>query len=107
MAIRSGKLRHSISIQQITEARTGTGSIEPTWAEFVALRAAVKWISGGESNSNQVNASNSVEFKTRYTAGITQKMRVSYNSRLFDIQSANVLDDRNHEMLITAVEHVE
>ena len=107
MAIRSGKLRHTISIQQVTETRTGTGSVEESWSQFAAPRAAIRWLNGSETNSDQVNALNKVEFKIRYLAGITQKMRVVYDSRIFDIQGAPVVDERNHEILILAVEHVD
>ena len=86
--------------------RTGTGSVEPEWEEVIAVRAAIRWLGGGEVNGNQVNATNRVEFKIRYVSGITQKMRVVYSDRTFDIQSALNVDERNREILITAEEHV-
>lgn len=107
MAIRAGKMRHKIDVQQLTETRTSTGSLVQGWATIATLRAAIRWVGGGESNRDQVNATNSALFVVRYHSGIIdQKNRVVYNGRNFDIQTVQVVDERNHEIQITAVEYV-
>ena len=104
--MRAGKLRHQITIEQVAETQNDFGEILSSWSTFASPRAAIKWLGAGESNGDQVNASNRVEFTIRYQTGITQKMRVVYDGRTFDIHGAPVVDELKRMIVITATEYV-
>lgn len=81
-----GKLRHKIIIEQATESQNSYGEVINTWATFTTRRASISNLRGGESlKSNQVSSEASILFVLRTLSGVTTKMRVSYDSRLFDI----------------------
>jgi len=52
---------------------------------------------GGVENfeDDRFRATQRVFFDIRYTAGITTKMRISWDSRLFDIESIVNVEERN------------
>jgi len=96
--MRAGKLRHQIVIEQSTEARNSVGEVTASWATFATVRASVEPMQGRESFvASQDLAERTVRFRIRYLAGITPKMRVSYDSRTFDIQSVVNREERNRE----------
>jgi SPP1 family predicted phage head-tail adaptor len=81
-----GTLKHRITIQQSTEASNTYGEMVPTWATFATRRAGIKTMRGSESHkSQQVLSEAKILFSMRYLSGVTTKMRISFDSRLFDI----------------------
>lgn len=84
----AGRLKHKITIQQLTETRDSYGGLVNTWATFATMRAAITPLSGGEFyQAKQEFSSSILKFKIRYKAGIQTKMRILYDSRYFDIES--------------------
>lgn len=87
--MRAGLLRHVITIEQVTETQDDSGSVVETWATFKKVHSTYEPQSGTESfKEDQQQAFETVKFRIRYLAGITPKMRVSFDGRLFDILSA-------------------
>ncbi len=97
--MRAGKLRHQITIQQNTPARNGKGEEIDSWSTFATRYAAVIPLTGRELfNAQQRHAEAELRMELRYFSGVTTKMRVSWDSRLFDILHIANLDERDREL---------
>ena len=103
--IRANELRRRVTIQTPTETVGTRGGHASSWATFKTRWAAVRPAPGGEAfEDERPRAKQKVVFEIRYVAGITNKMRVSWDSRLFDIQSIENVDERNKKLLLTTEE---
>jgi len=106
--MRSGKLRRRITIESASEAQDTFGEADKTWSSYAVVWASVETLQGKEYFSAQaIHADLQYRFRLRYsatTAAITPKMRVSWNSRTFDIHSIRSIDERNREIHIMAME---
>lgn len=108
MSIRAGQMRENIFIEHVTETRTESGGVTEAWTTFKKVRAQVLPVSGREYFSTQaVQNENTTKFNIRYLAGLNTKMRIKYDSRVFDIQSIINYQERNHAMTIMGTEYVE
>lgn len=87
----SGKLRHRIAIQTYTETVSDSGEPSRTWLTYADRWAAWKQIGGSEleMESEQIEGRLTHQFTIRKTSGVTQDMRVSYDSRIFNITGIN------------------
>lgn len=82
-----GQLDRRITLQTSTEARSDFGEALPTWSTFVTCWAAVRHGSGNErmvANKNTVIGD--AIFTIRYRDNITEKMRISWDGMIWDIQ---------------------
>lgn len=105
--MRAGRLNKKITIQQATDGRSTSGAVEPTWSTYAVAWASVEPATGREfEDSDQVNAEASIKFRIRYKSGITNKMRISWDGRVFDITAVLNQYERNREIIIMAVEDV-
>ena len=80
----------SIVIQQTTESRGDAGGVEDTWSTYKTIWAEIDNISGNVQNESDMPVfSESMQFKihTHDAPAVTSKMRISYDSRFFYIQS--------------------
>ena len=95
-AIRAGQLRRRITIQTPTETVGARGGPTETWATFKTRWASVTPQAGNEPfEDDRFRSVQRVVFEMRYVAGITTKMRVSWDSRIFAIQSIVNVEERN------------
>lgn len=108
-----GKLRHRITIEELDEAQDSFGDTDPSevddsaWGTFISRRASIKALVGSEtlqSGQEQAKGTHWVEF--RHGLGVTAKMRVRFGSRVFDIESVENVDERNHEMRLLVQERL-
>jgi SPP1 family predicted phage head-tail adaptor len=102
-----GKLRHRIAIEQVTETQDTDGSVIETCSIFAAMQASIEPISGREyiaAQSTQADVTHRINL--RYMPGITPKMRVNYNSRIFDILSVINVGERNRELQLMCRESI-
>lgn len=109
MAIRGGKLNRRIIIQSYTATRDGYGAEVKAWAAITNgnVRAEIKPFVGREYfDQKQINAEVSHRIKIRYLAGITPKMRILYGTRIFDIVSAPIYEERNREINMLCIERI-
>ena len=105
--MRSGRLNKKITIQKTTQAQSSIGEATDTWLTYAVRWASIEPLLGREYfESQQVNAEETIRFRIRYLSGVTPKMRISWDSRLFDIRSVVNVGERNKEMLLMAVENV-
>lgn len=105
--MRSGKLRHEITIQALTSMQDSYGGQTESWSTFATVRASVEPLQGREYfASQQVQAEVTTRFRIRYLSGVTPKMRVLYDGRTFNVASVINPNERNHELHIMAYEVV-
>jgi len=83
----SAKLNQRIVIEEVTESSDSSGGFTTSWSTKATLWAMIKPISAVENFvSNKIEGKVTHIIIVRYMSGITPKMRVSYDSRLFDIK---------------------
>ena len=104
--MRAGQLRHTIIIQRLTATNTG-GVITHAWAEYDTVRAEViqppaRFAASEFWAAQQVQDEEAVTFKIRYLSGVTQKMRVLYNYKAYDIKGVVDVKGRGREMMLIA-----
>jgi SPP1 family predicted phage head-tail adaptor len=102
-----GKLRHRITIEQVIETQDADGSMIETWTTFAMAQASIEPISGREyfaAQSTQADVTHRI--RLRYLSGVTPKMRVNYNSRIFDILSVININERNRELQLMCREDI-
>lgn len=100
----AGRLRHSITIEQPVESQDDYGSTVTTWEPMATVRAEVKAIQGREYWAAQSTQSETThQVRLRYVAGVTTKMRVSWDGALLDIESV-IPDERKRELTLMCVE---
>jgi len=103
--LRAGQLRHSIIIQKPTDANT-YGKVASAWATHATVFAEVMPQTGSEYwSAKQTQEKEPIIFRIRYVAGITEKMRVSFNSKIYDINSVVNVSQRNIEILLVTEEY--
>lgn len=108
--MRAGPLRERVTIQQATVTQDVTGDPVETWANYITRWAQVDPINGTEKwATTERLAEVSHRFRMRYdskTKAITPEMRVSWQSRVFDIKSVTNTGTRDTEIIVLAVEKV-
>ena len=106
--MRSGALRHRITIESNTSTRDQYGGSINTWATHSICRADIEVASGSENVSgDQISGNQSFVFTCRPDVSVSRivpEMRILWNSRYFDIQSIKNINEINYKLLITAIE---
>ena len=101
------ELRQSLTIEQYTATQDTYGGEVQTWATFATVRARKAHQASREFFAAQkVNSEVTDLFFCRYRSGITAKMRVSYDSKTYDIIGANDPDGKKRELQILCKEVV-
>jgi len=103
--MRAGALNHRITIERATESANSYGERTKTWSEFATMWASIEPLTGREFyQSKQIGTETTHNVTIRYKAGITQKMRVKYGSRYFDIESVINEKERGVKMFLMCKE---
>ena len=106
--MRIGKLRRRITIERVTETQDTDGAVLETWSTYATVQASIEPISGREyfaAQSTQADVTHRIGI--RYLSGIVPKMRVNYNSRIFDILSVINVDERSRELQLMCRESID
>jgi len=106
VSINPGKLRNKITIQSNTTSKGTYGGIDNSWATFTTAWAAIKWLGGGMElmGNDQVRGERRAKFTTRYQSGITTAMRISFDSRIWDIETVINVDELGKYVEIQGLE---
>ena len=105
--MRAGRLRHQIVIQICAATPDGAGAEVKTWSTFATLQASYEPLMGKELfAAQQEQARATTRFRVRFVAGITPKMRVSFDNRLFNIESVIDPYGRGRELHLMCAEDV-
>lgn len=106
--MRAGKLRHRVTIQQRTAASPTnypSGEKDASWTTYLTVWASVEPLSGRELfAAQQVTSDVNVRIRMRYRDGVTAKMRVSFNSKIYDIVAVINREERNVELELLCTE---
>jgi len=103
-----GNLRWPVNIEQKTAGTPNSyGETEPSaeWTVFASVWADIKPISGREfefARSFAKTVSHRVDM--RYCQGLLPNMRVNFGGRIFTINAAINVDERNREHLLYCTE---
>ena len=102
--MKSGALRHRLTIQHVTEARDSLGQAIETWSQFAVVYGSIEPMSGRERFlSAQTQAEATYRSRIRWLSGLTAKMRISFNEKIYDI--TYIADDgRRRELVLDLVE---
>lgn len=101
--IRAGTLKHQISIERYTEQQDLFGEPIKSWSVLNTVRANLKPLNGKEEFNIQIKNTVTHKITIRYT-NITPKDRLTFNSRIFDIQYVLNINEENEELQILAEE---
>jgi len=105
--LRAGKLRHIVTVEHKGTTKGSMGEIIETWTTFATIWAKIIPGKGREAEESRREVGIvPTRFYTRYSAGVTQGMRLKYGSRLYDIVHVANIEERNREFEITAVETI-
>jgi SPP1 family predicted phage head-tail adaptor len=92
-------LRHRVTLQRLVLTQGASGDLAQTWEDVTTVWGAVEPLSGREYwQAQQVAAETSIRVRLRYLAGVEQKMRVLYGTRVLEILSIVDLDERHREL---------
>jgi SPP1 family predicted phage head-tail adaptor len=91
--MQSGRLRHKVSLQQLTETQNQeTGAMVKAWIEVAEVWARIEPLSAREFIAASATQSEvTARITIRYRAGVTAKMRIVYRDKIYNI--AGVLAD--------------
>lgn len=102
-----GKMNRRITIRSKTVTKDTEGITQNVWSTVATVWAWVEPLRGKEYfEAAATNAENTVRFHIRYMSGLTSKMQVLYESRLFNINSVIDIDERHREMQLICTEVV-
>jgi len=83
-----GDLDRRITIQQSTTTTNDYGEKVDGWATYRKVWAMLSFVRGDEQfEAEQKTAVRVVKFFVRYDSSITEKMRISWDSKIYDIRS--------------------
>lgn len=103
--MRTGSLRHLITIQSYTETVDSFGGVTNTWAELIKAWASIMPLSGTEKYfSKEKHATATHQVKIRYFDGVNPKMRLLHGSRVFEIISVLNVGERDKQMVLIVQE---
>jgi SPP1 family predicted phage head-tail adaptor len=100
-----GKLNSRITFQEFVSGTDPDGFPMEDWQDVKTVWAMIKTLQGREYyQAAAVQAENTTRFIIRYIKDLSTKMRISYNNRIFDIQSIINDDEKNITLTIIANE---
>jgi SPP1 family predicted phage head-tail adaptor len=99
--MKTEELRQQIVIETPTTTRDTAGGAILSWATFATVRASKKNQYSREFYAAQKNNAEITDlFVIRFRTGLNDRMRVSYNGKIYDILGANDPDGRRREIYL-------
>lgn len=106
--MRSGQLRHRVTIQQKAPTRDTYGGEVEAWTAVATVWASVEPLQGREFlEGRQIQAEVSTRIRIRRRAGVVPHMRVVWGAHTYDIQAVIEPDSNRREFQLMCVEVVE
>lgn len=106
----AGKLRHRVIIQRLVAGspqQTASGQPDEAWATYLTVLASVEPLNGRELFAAQEHHSEvTTRVRVRYRDGVTAKMRVSFDGKLYNIAAVIDPELRHREFQLLCVEGV-
>jgi len=103
--MRAGRLRHRITIQRPSSSAGALGEKIKSWADVSTVWAAIEPLRGREFlEAHQQESEITTRFIIRYKGGLNTRMRISFGSKYYKIESIINPDERNRYLEIMALE---
>mgnify|MGYP001248098692 FL=1 len=105
--LKAGQLRNKVTVQVNTDTRDAFGGVVNSWATRFSSFASIDPTSGSERlGSDKITADRSYEIVMRVnpSLSVSPQHRISWDSRLFDIESVSNFEEKGHFLKITAIE---
>lgn len=98
-------MNRMLIIQQATETRDAVGGTAETWSKFAQAWGSIESISGREVMiAAQLQSPISAKARIRYLVGLTTKMRISHDGKIYDINFIRDISDGHREMELLLTE---
>lgn len=95
-----GDLDRRITIQVATTTTNTFGEAVETWGTFRKVWAKLSYVSGNEQfEAGEKTAVTINKFFIRYADDITEKMRISWDSDIYDIRAIELLERKQFLVL--------
>ena len=105
--MRSGSMRHRITIQQNTPTTNSFGETIDAWTTLCTVWAAIEPLSGKRYwEAKQANTDETGMIRIRYRSDITTRMRALFGTRYLYFVAIINPDERNRSLQITYREEV-
>ena len=109
--MRIGPLRHRVALQSLTVGspqQTAPGEPDAAWTTTATVWASIEPLAGRELFAAQEHhADVDVRIRIRYRSGMTEKMRVSYDGKLYSIRAVIDRSLRNWDLELLCQEGVD
>ena len=108
----ASRLKKRITLQTPIAISDGAGGMQQEWQDYKTVYAEVNAIFDRRTSGTEVFASmqlmsvNYYMFAVRYASGVTKKMRIIYNKRIFNIKRVVNFGERNVILQIIAEENI-
>lgn len=99
--MRSGRLRHRLSLQKPTHTNTSVGTIVTTWGTVATIWGSIEPLRVGSNEfyaSALINSDIKAQVITRYTSDVESDYRFVFGTRVFPILAILNIMERNKEM---------
>jgi len=101
----TGRAKHPIEIQQKISTPDGSGSSIESWIGFGADRAEILPISAAERiRAHEIETEITHLLTIRYRSGITDKMKIVFRDRTFNIKSIIDVEEANVKLQLLCTE---
>jgi SPP1 family predicted phage head-tail adaptor len=101
------QMNRLVSVQAPTETPDGVGGVDVQWAEVVQCWAKMKSLGGWEKwKRGKIDDASKELIVVRYNQYITQKCRVVYEGRVFNIKDIADLEERHFFLELLCEENV-
>jgi len=105
--MQAGQLRQRVIIQKDTPTQDSVGQPVPSWGTHLTRWAAVEPLTGREYfTAQQTQAEVTTRIRLRYSSGhgITPKMRVIWDGRIFEIDTVAEVKSGRRELHLMCTE---
>lgn len=103
--MRSGELRHRITLQEQSQARNSSNEMVTSYSDAATVWAAIEWGSGRRFNeAKQINAEVEGIVRIRYRSDVKPYWRIKYKDRYFTILTISNVYERGRELVMTCRE---
>jgi SPP1 family predicted phage head-tail adaptor len=103
----AGELNKRITIEEPVGTIGASGEVTRTWGTIASVSAKIESLTGQETAAARlIDATTSHRVTIRWRPGLSPKMRLVYDSRVFNIGSMVNTDERNEDLVIDCTEVV-
>lgn len=97
--MRIGRLRHRVTVEQVTRTTDGQGGWTEAWGTLATVRAGVEPLRGQERfEAQKLNARISHKVVIRFLSGVTAAHRVKFGDRYLTIEGVVNINEKNQTM---------